>query len=272
MAMIGYSIAGITCGILLWIVIMRIHAHHLTTKHYIFVNQKIKTDCKICFISDFHYQHFLADGYYQKVVDQVNKQNPDIVIFGGDYLHRNVLPNKEDANYFIQLLANIQAPKKIAILGNHDKDNFSDGVWYEIFSRHQIQLLINEALELSTYGVNFIGVDDFKKGNVEIKRSDLNESFQLLLTHNPDLMEHIDKHAFELVLSGHLHGGQGTFGFGLYPALRAFKLSDYGKKYRHGNVGSERHAHISTSGVGAHFGLRFFVYPEVVCIHLKSTQ
>lgn len=271
-AIIGYSIGILLCSIFACIVTMRIHAYRLTTQHYIFKNQKIKTDCKICFISDFHYQHFLATSHYQKMVEQVNAQKPDLVVFGGDYLHRTMSPSDDEATSFIQLLSEIQAPHKVAVLGNHDKDNFNDDVWRRIFQQHNIQLLINETLNLDHYGIHLIGVDDFKQGNAEIKTTDIDAQFQLLITHNPDFMETIQSTHVELVLSGHLHGGQGTIGFDLYPALRVFKLSEYGTKYRHGNVGNTQYNHISTSGIGAHFGLRLFVYPEIVCVDLKPIK
>lgn len=272
MEIISYGILFVLCALIIFFLIMTVHARHLIIKKYIFVNQKVKTDCKICFISDFHYKHFLSKKHYEKMIQRVNDCQPDIVIFGGDYLHRNISASVEDAEYFIQLLSRVKARHHIAILGNHDKDNFNDTFWLKLFSKYNITLLVNECMNFDDFGVDVTGVDDFKKGKCEIGVIDVQGNFQLLVTHNPDFMEQLDKKLFDLVLSGHLHGGQGTIGFNLYPALRIFKLSAYGTKYRYGNVGLEGTNHISTSGVGAHFGLRFRVYPEVAFIHIKKKK
>lgn len=269
MEIIGYAILFLLISISIVILITRLHAHHIIIKHYNFESQKIKTDCKICFVSDFHYTHYLSEKHYLKMLKYVNECQPDIVIFGGDYIHRKENAKKQDAQHFIELLAKINAPYKIGILGNHDKDNFDDMFWEQLFSQNNMPLLINEQKNISDLGINIIGVDDYKRGHSEIKEA-LTSDFQLLLTHNPDFVETIDISQFDLVLSGHLHGGQATLGFNTYPFLQIFKLSKYGLKYRHGNVGNDQYNHISTSGVGAHFGVRFCVYPEVVCVSLKK--
>lgn len=258
-------------GIIL-LIIMRGHARNLVTQKYIFKNQKIKTDCKICFISDFHYLHFLPFNYYQNIIEKLNSAQPDIVIFGGDYLHRNNKPNSIEVRRLIQLFSKVDAPYKIAILGNHDKDNFSDEYWQALFAENNIQLLINTQLAIEEFGIEICGVDDFKKGNARVLEKYNLKKMQLLVTHNPDFMETLQNHHFDLILSGHLHGGQGTIGFKLYPALRLFKLTAYGNKYRYGNVGTNGYDHISTSGIGAHFGLRLGVYPEIVQIVIQQKR
>lgn len=266
---IGYGIFSLLCLCMIMLFVMRRHAQRLVITEYQFKDQKVKTDCKICFISDFHYNHFLSDKHYQNMIRKINDSKPDIVIFGGDYVHRNIKPNQADASQFMSFLSQVKAPVRLAVLGNHDKDNFTDQFWKSECMKHDIQLLVNETYDVDQFGIRIVGVDDFKRGKATVV-SEMSSMYQILMTHNPDLMEEINSHHFDLVLSGHLHGGQGTIGWNLYPALRVFKLSAYGTKYRYGNVGNGVYHHVSTSGIGAHFGLRFFVYPEVVCITIKK--
>lgn len=268
--MMEIIIYGIICLCILLILTMRLHAQKLKIKHYKFTNSKIKANCKICFVSDFHYKHFLSPRYYKRMIQKINALDADVVIFGGDYVNRSKMPNEADAETFIELLSTVNIPTKIAVLGNHDKDNFDDVYWMQLFAKHQIVLLMNQQLELHDLGIYVTGVDDFRKGNAAMNHELFINDFQLLLTHNPDFIETIDPTQFDLILSGHLHGGQGTLGFDTYPALRIFKLSVHGKKYRYGSVGNKLYDHISTSGIGAHFGLRLGVYPEIVCIDLEK--
>lgn len=270
MELLGYSLV-FAIIVLAGMIVVRYHAKHLIVKKYHIQNQKLKADCKICFVSDFHYMHFFSDQHYIRMINKINQCQPDIVIFGGDYLHRRKDAVQKNAERFISLLSSTKASYKIGILGNHDKDNFSDLVWKQIFEEQDIVLLKNEEKKISHFGLQIIGVDDYKRGQAEVKQM-LTDDFQLLLTHNPDFIETVDASQFDLVLSGHLHGGQATIGFNQYPFLRLFKLSQYGLKYRYGNVGNEQYQHISTSGVGAHFGIRFCVYPEIVCISLEKKE
>ncbi len=73
----------------------------------------------------------------------------------------------------------------------------------------------------------------------------------------------------DLVLSGHMHGGQISF-FGLY----AFYLpSDYGQKYRTGVVENGSTTVIVSNGIGNSIvpPVRFFAPPQIVEITLRHT-
>ncbi|OJT72878.1 metallophosphatase, partial [Clostridioides difficile] len=59
--------------------------------------------------------------------------------------------------------------------------------------------------------INILGVDEILNGNPNIKYLESqidNKSFNLLLAHEPDLVDMLSKDTMNLVLSGHSHGGQ----------------------------------------------------------------
>jgi predicted MPP superfamily phosphohydrolase len=88
----------------------------------------------------------------------------------------------------------------------------------------------------------------------------------LLASHQPDFAEELQPGTVDLVLSGHTHGGQLTF-FGLWaPRVN----SDYGQKYRTGQVVTGVTTVIVSNGVGSIFPpFRFFARPQIVVITLK---
>lgn len=268
MEIVAYSLIFVIVIGCIAYTVFRMHAKHLIIKKYYIKSQKVKADYKICFVSDFHYMHRFSNHYYAKMVEKINYCNPDVVIFGGDYVHRQKNVKQEDAENLLEIFSKIKAKEKIAVLGNHDKDNFDDDFWLKCFKKTDIKLLINEQYPLNNE-ITVIGVDDYKRGKSKIKENQYDNNFHILMTHNPDFVEQIQRGQFDLILSGHLHGGQATIGFDKYPLLKVFKLSKYGTKYRYGAVG-ETPLHIATSGIGAHFGLRFCVYPEIVCITIEN--
>jgi predicted MPP superfamily phosphohydrolase len=71
------------------------------------------------------------------------------------------------------------------------------------------------------------------------------KAFTVLVSHNPDFAEKTDLSYFDLMLSGHTHGGQITF-FGYAPVLP----SEYGQKYRTGTVLRNSVPVIISNGAG----------------------
>lgn len=271
MEIIAYSLIFVIVIGCIAYTIFRMHAKHLIIKEYYIKSQKVKADYKVCFVSDFHYMHRFSDSYYMKMIEKINDCKPDAVIFGGDYVHRQKNVNKVDAEKLIHFFTNVKAKEKIAVLGNHDKDNFDDEFWKKCFQNNKITLLINDLHAIQHNEIVMNGVDDYKRGSSIINDNIEESSFRILITHNPDFVEQIEQQNFDLILSGHLHGGQATVGFNKYPLLRVFKLSKYGIKYRYGIV-NKKPLHIATSGIGAHFGLRFCVYPEIVSIRIENSE
>lgn len=214
-------------------------------------------DKKIVFMSDLQFDQYIGGFDHfaaERVIEKIKSVDADLLIIGGDIIH-NASP--ENVNIF-DYLKELEM-EKIAVLGNHDYrdlDTVLNGLEYA-----NVKVLVNE--RLSRFGIDFYGLDDFKKGRPEV--IDEKRNYSVALAHNPDYAMELKKNSMDLVLSGHFHGGQITF-FGLFaPAVSSL----YGQVFRYGNVDLDHASVYVSSGVGGKvfvFPMRFFAPPEIVVI------
>src|SRR5262249_37650628 len=86
----------------------------------------------------------------------------------------------------------------------------------------------------------------------------------ILLSHNPDSKDALDSFPWELMLSGHTHGGQVVF-----PLLGPVFAPVADKRYVEGlKPWQDRQLHV-TRGIGSIRGIRFLCRPEVSMLLLS---
>lgn len=214
---------------------------------------------KIVFVSDFHIAKNETKRL-RKIVELINNQNPDLVLSGGDYIKghdgKNTLSIEEQARE----LKNIQAPV-ISVLGNHDG-------WYDK-ERVKKTLEENGIIVLENSGTKFgnifiSGVEDLQTGFPDVSLALKNtEGPTILLSHSPDIYYDV-KERVELILAGHVHGGQVCI-----PFLGAVIVpSVYGTKFAGGLINETGNKMIITKGLGTSIlPLRFCSIPEIVVIN-----
>lgn len=155
-----------------------------------------------------------------------------------------------------------------------------------MFRKYQVKVLEHQYVEIKVRESSFIigGVDDpaitkhqnpkfnwEKKMNQAFAVLKQNNAYKILLSHRPERVKAYKKSCFDLVLSGHAHGGQvripylinGLFapGQGLFPKYA-------GGVYKHNKL-----IHIVSRGVSYHFlRPRVFNPPEVVVIEVASSK
>ena len=122
-----------------------------------------------------------------------------MVCFTGDVV--------EEARFFapaLELLKRIKAPL-YGIPGNHDfwaRVDFR--LAREVFAAQGGRWLMDESIELPRGGIKLFGVTGGKQPKWELSKSGAN----ILLSHYPNWSEKISGARFDLILSGHSHGGQ----------------------------------------------------------------
>ena len=192
----------------------------LKIKEYKVVNTKI-TDSyhglKIVHLSDIHYGSTISEKELNNIVDKINEIKPDIVVLTGDLIDDRLSFDKDK---IINCLSKIEANLgKYAISGNHDLpiddynyiikesgftnlDNKYDLIYYKS----------NDPIVIS--GIGYDGEDvgikteQFDKYISELKADDVKPIYSILLIHEPDTVDNLDLNKYDLVLSGHSHGGQ----------------------------------------------------------------
>ena len=172
----------------------------LVIKHYKanFLNGK-----KIVFVSDFHIgTHDIRR--LRKIVNAINKLNPDLVLSGGDYIKEHTDKDTMPIQRQAEELSKIKAPV-ISVLGNHDG-------WYDKYTvknaleKNGITVLHNTSTKYDNLYI--AGVEDLQTGTPEVTTALENAEYpRILLSHNPDIYYDV-KEDVDLILAGHVHGGQ----------------------------------------------------------------
>ena len=227
----------------------------------------------LAWVTDTHHGPGVPLSYLEEVVAMTNALQPDLVALGGDYVQRSrYLQPRGGHRHFIApgvaVLAALRAPLgRFAVLGNHDRKE-STMLTRRALADHAFTELTNAGVWLERGGARLwlCGVDDWATGRPNL-RAALGDTRPgdacLLLSHNPDFVEHIRDPRVDLVLSGHTHGGQVVL-----PIIGPpFTASRYGRKYVHGLVQGPMARVYVSRGVGT-IGppIRYGAPPEVTLI------
>lgn len=145
--------------------------------------------------TDVHYRGEKA--YLEKVVAEINAQSPDFVCFTGDLV--------EESEFFepaLEILRGIKSPL-YAIPGNHDYWADADFDYARKFLREQGGDWLMDEQTTTPQGVTIHGVTGAGQ-----PAWNLSSGPNILLSHYPAWSEKIENARFDLILSGHSHGGQ----------------------------------------------------------------
>lgn len=162
-------------------------------------SQKINSNLKIIQISDFHDSKLIN---FKRLKKSIDKFNPDIIVLTGDLINRYT---KKYEN-IEKLLKSIEGYKVFFVEGNHEIDNPYKTI-YKVLEENNIINLSKSSVSLNikSQKINLYG-NSFGKHNVVNRKLNL-EEYNILLSHNPnDFLK--KQEGFDLVLSGHTHGGQ----------------------------------------------------------------
>lgn len=228
---------------------------------------------RIVQVSDFHNGDF---GKKQSLlINKIKDANPDIIIITGDLIDRR--------NTKIEVALDfVKEAIKIApiyfVSGNHE-------AWLEDYALLKSKLinigvyvLDNEAVILKSgqSSLKLAGImdPDFFEGsdNREIVSESLasiegeSADFSILLAHRPDLIEVYERFDYDLIFSGHAHGGQFRF-----PFIGGLLAPDQGlfPKYDSGLYRMGKTMMIVSRGLGnSLFPFRLFNGPELIIVEL----
>lgn len=228
-------------------------------------------EVKLLHLSDFHADPMPLD-YLQSAIRAGLAWKPDLICCTGDFITR--LYDRWDD--YTRILGEMsQAAPTFACLGNHD-----GGAWArkakgyptaellrESLAAARIRLLHNERERVEFAGGQFMlaGVGDWWAGETrpEGVLSERRELPTVLLSHNPDSKEDLRPYAWDLMLSGHTHGGQLSLP-GIGEPLAPIRDKRYVRDLH--RLG-DRWLHI-TAGVGCLHTARFNCRPEISLLTL----
>ena len=250
----------------------KIEPYRLKVSGYDVTKRKAgKEPVKIVQFSDIHIKKDFTYENLKKVVNTINEQDPDIVIFTGD-LYDNYARYHDDENITV-LLKEIEADyAKIAIWGNRDYGGGAVRQYGNIMKRAGFTLLKNENQYITVKNnkkILLTGLDDSMLGNVSMPGpvNKYDSDYNILLSHEPDTIEKYRNYPYDLILSGHSHGGQIRIPF--LPGInkKAVSATALSEKYVGGmyflDSDQNKKLYVNT-GIGTtHISARFGVVPEI---------
>ncbi|UWV47995.1 metallophosphoesterase [Acetivibrio thermocellus] len=230
-------------------------------------------------MSDLHSKEF---GKGQKnLVKKIEDAQPDLIVFTGDLIDSRHF----DAEVSLELIRQIV---KIAptyfVTGNHERWSGNFDALEKVLKENGIHVLRNtcDRIGKDKDGIYITGIDDpvstqaiyeetkvveneIKQALKEIKENDV---FKILLAHRPEMLPLYSEYGFDLVLSGHAHGGQVRLPFigGLIAPNQGFFPEYTSGEYKRGNC-----TMIVSRGLGNSIIFqRLFNHPEIVVLTLSK--
>lgn len=252
--------------------------NRLEVTHYIIESPEIPEEFnnfRILQISDYHSDSVAG------LVNEISSEAPDIIVSTGDLVH-------DKGSYMPGVLLCkrlVDIAPVYAVTGNHD-------VWradYEEFDKKLadigVHCLHNERIELKKGSkcIGLCGIDDpfSVDGNniTDTLKNSINEvgqydGFDVLLFHRANLFDTLKNCNFDLILSGHMHGGQFRLpnGKGVVAPKSGWGSNSpmLFPKYVGGYYKHNKTRMIVSRGIGNPMIIpRLFNRPEIVVITLK---
>lgn len=240
---------------------------------------KLDTEIRVVFISDLHNCYY-EDKKQSKLIEAVNKNEPDIVIIGGD-----VVDAWGGDQHAVKLVTELSKSYPCFYTpGNHEEMRKDKKEFYKKISSICPMLTGNyEQLTVKGQDIRIYGViDNYTAGK---HGTQLNECFasldenyyNILIAHQPEQInsylasDRSEGKYFDLVLSGHAHGGQWRLPYILDQGLYA---PDQGilPDYTSGMYEYDETVHIISRGLARParmiFIPRIFNRPELSVINI----
>ena len=232
---------------------------------------------KIAVVSDLHNAQFGNNN--SQLVEKIKKEHPDIIAITGDLVDSN----RTDIEIAIQLVSQLtEIAPCYYVTGNHEA--WINEQYQELekgLIAENVVILHDNVIQLTkgSETIQIAGQDDpyFTNTDTYIQESmlqtrinnmSLSNEYCILLSHRPEMFEAYVSEEFDLVLSGHAHGGQFRVPFigGIIaPDQGLFPEFDAGKYSKNNTI------MIVSRGIGnSIIPVRFNNRPEIVIVELIS--
>ena len=216
---------------------------------------------RVVHLSDLHFIDRPGADFYRFVVGKALQLNADAIVFTGDLIDKPELLTT--AIEILQPLTRI-APC-FFILGNHD--------WrydYEYFrstlaaSGWKCVTGIHERIQLADRNVLLAGSELPWIGNAPPSVEHAGVDLRILLSHSPDQYRFGQRCGYDVMLSGHTHGGQVVL-----PIVGpVYSPSIYGVSFAAGLFQLDKMTMHVSRGIGAKDPLRLNCRPELTCLEI----
>lgn len=249
----------------------------MIVQKYMIKSKKIHTPIHIGIISDLHGTNYGKNQL--RLIQEIKQQNLDIILFVGD-----MIDEYSGTKEVEDLFNGVQDIPCFYVLGNHEISSQKKEIMKDLSEKYSIHLIGQkyEILNINDTSIFIAGIDDvlsfqdqcedsmciFKNELTHLSQNVDKKTYSILLSHKPSLVDLYNNSQFDLIVSGHAHGGQWRiphFLNGLY-APDEFLFPHYaGGLYQ-----LEHNQLLVGRGLVKNFIPRFFNPPELVILTLET--
>lgn len=258
------------------IVIMIISYIKIDISKYNIESEKIDKNLKIMLLSDLHNRNIK-----NKLVKIISDEDPDIIVLCGDMVNNYPCGSKN----FINMLDIFKNYKTFYTYGNHEEEiTHKNRINYSKKICKTNIILLNNLKSNLTINIKLFGLCSEELEYVEMKDRNVNynyindrigsinkNNYNILIAHNPIDADAYEHYGFDLVLSGHIHGG-----IIILPKLGGVFSPEYRffPKYYRGLYTLKKMKLIVSRGLGfsKRLPFRMFNPAEVVIINLMKKK
>ena len=188
----------------------------LKIQAYSIYSDKLVSSFNIVLVTDLHSCKY-GDNQ-SELITAIKSEKPSVILLGGDICD-DIMPNTNTEN----LLKGIKDICPIYyVTGNHEYWSDDLDAILSLFESYDVTILNgeNSVLDINGNKINICGVSDpciathtdssetFHTQINEVSQTVKENEFSILLSHRPELVDIYKQYNFDLVLSGHAHGGQ----------------------------------------------------------------
>lgn len=247
------------------------------------VDLGLEEEIIVVHLSDLHSKQYGKNN--KKLKKLILDEKPDLIVATGDIIDSNLENMGETINFLSDLNKDV---KVIFILGNNEQRCEKADYIYETLKAKGVTALENEitTFTLRDIKINILGMlelpvgilnSPFKKvkgryvcsyADSLFKKLENLEGVKIALSHYPEKFEEeYSKYDFDVMFSGHAHGGQFVI-----PVIRRGLIAPgqgFFPKYTEGMHGSKNKLIISRGLGSSGIPLRLFNRPEIVKVKIK---
>ena len=215
-------------------------------------------------ISDVHFSPAYSRTFFEAVFEEASESPADLVVFTGD------LVDSDDAiDWIVPLFSKLRGRLgSYSILGNHDLEH-SPALLCRRLEEAGFTDLEGRWATLESGGSTLaLGGTSFPWGPPLPLADRPRADYKILLSHTPDRFFWAEKHGFDLMLSGHNHGGQIRF-----PIVGAvFMPSLYSRRFDRGFFRKRKLTLHVSQGIGGKHPIRYGCPPEITRLILRASS
>lgn len=247
----------------------------LRVVEYEVVSPKLEGEVRLALVTDLHSCRY---GEGQVVlIDKIGEYSPNAVLLGGDIFDDEM--DNTNAEAFVKRVS--ERYDTYYVSGNHEWWSNEAYELFDILEECGVTVLRGDSVRLEE-GIVLSGIDDPDVDEYDSTATPWSEqldrvgedidgeAFNLLLSHRPERAEDYFEYGFDLVLSGHAHGGQ----FRIPPVLNGLFAPNQGlfPRFAGGEYEFGEGTLIVSRGLSRENQIvpRLFNRPELVFVTLKG--